>query len=96
MLLILSVILPGVCFAQIHEDVTVALVEVNVSAFDSKGEPILDLTRDDFVLKVDGRQQSVSNFSRLLDPYTPLSLRAFAANMEGTDADPIGKQAGSL
>jgi VWFA-related protein len=69
-------LLSPMCFAQIHEDVTVALVQVDVSALNSKGEPVLDLTKDDFVLKENGKEQPVTNFSRLLDPEseTPLTI----------------------
>lgn len=39
------------------------LVQVNVLAQDSKGHPIGDLTREDFVLEVDGRRRPIQLFT---------------------------------
>jgi VWFA-related protein len=44
--------------------VTTRIVEVNVSAFDKKGHPVTDLTRDDFEVYDGGRKQTLRSFSR--------------------------------
>src|SRR3989442_12651370 len=43
--------------------VTTRLVQVNVIVQDRKGEPVTDLTRDDFTLLDQGQPQIVSTFS---------------------------------
>ncbi|MFP5249242.1 MAG: VWA domain-containing protein, partial [Acidobacteriota bacterium] len=39
------------------------LVDVDVTAFDKKGRPVTDLTKDDFVLNNDGRKQALRSFT---------------------------------
>ena len=47
---------------EIQEHVEVQLVQVDVTARNSKGEYIRDLTANDFVLKEDGKVQNVTHF----------------------------------
>jgi VWFA-related protein len=61
--------------SQLEEEVTVDLVEVYVSALNSKGNPVEDLTQSNFVLKEDGLEQPISYFSRLLDIGSEIPLR---------------------
>ena len=42
----------------------VELVTVDVIVVDAKGQPVLDLTRDDFVVKEDGAAQEIVSFER--------------------------------
>lgn len=42
--------------------VTARLVEINVIVHDKKGQPVADLTRDDFVLLDQGQPQTISRF----------------------------------
>jgi len=68
----LSFILPAVLFvslnayAQIREKVEVQLVNVYLTAFDSKGKFVTDLQSNDLILKEDGVPQSISTFTNLL------------------------------
>ena len=43
--------------------VTTHLVQINLVAHDKKGQPVADLTRDDFVLVDQGQPQKISIFS---------------------------------
>jgi Ca-activated chloride channel family protein len=47
---------------QIQEQVEVQLVQIDVVATDSKGNMITDLTADDFVLKENGKVQTITHF----------------------------------
>jgi Ca-activated chloride channel family protein len=63
--LIFSILLCYLGFAfgdEIQEHVEVQLVQVDVTARNSKGEYIRDLTANDFVLKEDGKVQTVTHF----------------------------------
>ena len=42
---------------------TTRLVQVNVVVHDKKGQPVADLKKEDFQIKVDGRVQPISVFS---------------------------------
>ncbi len=43
--------------------VTTRMVQVNVVVHDNKGQPVTSLTRDDFVLLEDGKEQPITQFS---------------------------------
>jgi VWFA-related protein len=65
----LCVLLPALLAAQAAPPesagaitVTTHLVEVNVVVTDSKGEPVTDLTQDDFTLLEDGKKQKIASF----------------------------------
>jgi Ca-activated chloride channel homolog len=64
-ILIFSFLLLTLSFAysqEIQEQVEVELVQVDLVATDSKGNLITDLTQDDFVVKEDGKVQTIKNF----------------------------------
>ncbi len=68
---------PGQTSAQEQKDlpkfnVRVDLVSVDVEVLDRRGKPIVNLDRDDFVVKENGTRMELSNFSRLSD--RPVSL----------------------
>lgn len=72
-------------FAEFQEILTVDLVEVYVSALDSKDNPVEDLTREDFVLKDQGVEQPITNFARLLAPDSKIPLTmAFLMDISGS------------
>jgi VWFA-related protein len=63
--------------------VTTRLVQVNVIVHDKKGEPVSDLTKDDFVLFDHGKQQKISVFTMdsrkpLTKPVQPLPSNIFS------------------
>lgn len=60
---------------------TTRLVVVDVVALDEKGQPITDLTADDFTVKEDGVQQKVSDFSSHHPAGTSIPVRAMASNI---------------
>src|ERR1041384_2996548 len=47
---------------EIHEQVNVSLVQVDLVATDSKGALVTDLTASDFELKENGDRQTISHF----------------------------------
>jgi VWFA-related protein len=47
------------------ESVEVRVMDLDVSATDSKGQPVTDLTRQDFTVKVDGRPMVIDYFTRV-------------------------------
>lgn len=49
---------------QLTHEVVVTLKLVHVYVTDKKGNPVLDLTRDDFVLSDNGRKQTVTEFEK--------------------------------
>jgi hypothetical protein len=55
---------PPVTFA-----VEVAYVEVDAIVSDKQGEPVRDLTREDFVVLEDGKPQKIELFTRIDIPY---------------------------
>ena len=70
---------------QLQEEVSVDLVEAYISALDSAGNPIEDLTQDEFILKEDGREQPIAYFSRLLDSDSQIPLTiAFLVDTSGS------------
>jgi len=67
--------------------VTTRLVEVNVVVQDRKGQPVTDLTRDDFLLTEEGRRQEINFFSKItneptLTPLKPLPLHTFSNRLD--------------
>lgn len=48
---------------QLHEDVSVDLVNVTLSAMDEKGRFVTDLRRDELILKENGIAQKITNFT---------------------------------
>lgn len=50
--------------AQLSHEVVVTLKLVQVYVTDKKGNPVLDLTRDDFVIYDNGRKQSITEFEK--------------------------------
>jgi len=57
--------------------VTTHLVQINLVVHDKKGQPVADLTRDDFVLVDQGQPQKISIFS--VDSGRPLPAPGRAA-----------------
>jgi VWFA-related protein len=76
--LVFAALLPGlpVFAAQRQQtpnyNVRVNLVSLDVEVLDRSGNPVLGLSKDDFVVKEDGKTMEVSNFARLED--RPVSL----------------------
>lgn len=70
---------------ELQEEVSVDLVEAYVSALDSEGNPIEDLTQNEFILKEDGKEQPITYFSRLQDAgsQVPLTI-AFLVDTSGS------------
>ena len=63
-LLVIRVLTAQPCGAQpVHEDMNVDLVNVYLSAVDSKGRFITDLRSDELILKENGAAQTISHFS---------------------------------
>lgn len=70
---------------QLQEEVSVDLVEAYISALDSAGNPIEDLSQDEFILKEDGKEQPIAYFSRLLDSDSQIPLTiAFLVDTSGS------------
>ena len=63
---------------------TTRLVVVDVVATDSKGEPVLDLTADDFTVLEDGKPQKISGFSFQQEKYGHAGSQSAASG--GTSA----------
>jgi VWFA-related protein len=51
----------------------VELVTVDVVVVDAKGRPIMDLTRDEFVVKEDGEAQEIVSFERFAFDHAPIA-----------------------
>jgi Ca-activated chloride channel homolog len=70
---------------ELQEQVSVDLVEAYISALDSDGNPIEDLTQNEFILKEDGKEQLISYFSRLqaAESQVPLTI-AFLVDISGS------------
>ena len=69
-LLVLSFLLsvfPVAFGQQVQEQVEVELVQIDVVATDSKGNLVTDLTAEDFVLKENGKVQSITHFYNSAD-----------------------------
>jgi len=56
--------------------VTSRIVDISVSAFDKKGRPVTNLTRDDFDIADGGRKQSLRSFSRTAGATSPAAVTA--------------------
>jgi VWFA-related protein len=69
--------------------VTSRIVDVSVSAFDKKGRPVTNLTRDDFDIADGGRKQSLRSFSRTAAATSPAPVTAhsdiFSNHPEASD-----------
>jgi VWFA-related protein len=63
--------------AQVHEEVTVEVVDVPVYVFHA-GKPIANLTKDDFELFVNGKRQQVDYFDRIDFEAAPAAMPATA------------------
>jgi Ca-activated chloride channel family protein len=70
--LLLSLLIPAVCFSQAPIRVNVNLVNVSFSVRDSRGAFVGDLTKDDFEILEDVVPQKIAFFSRSSD--VPLTL----------------------
>ncbi len=70
---------------ELQEEVSVDLVEAYISALNSSGDPIEDLTQNEFILKENGKEQPITYFSRLLDSesHIPLTI-AFLVDTSGS------------
>ena len=70
-----SMVFP-LAFAQVEESVEVELVDTYVSAVDSKGNPVTDLSASDFEIKEDGIEQTITDFTQILgeESQIPLTL----------------------
>lgn len=66
-LVILLVVLPLASGQELQEKVEVQLVQVDVSATDSKGVVVRDLTKDDFSIKENGAPQTITYFFNSAD-----------------------------
>jgi VWFA-related protein len=70
---------------QLQEEVSVDLVETYISALDSSGNPVEDLTPDEFIVEEDGNRQPIIYFSRLLDSDSQIPLTiAFLVDTSGS------------
>jgi len=59
--------------------VSTRLVDVGVTAYDKKGRPVTDLTREDFVISDNGKKQSIRSFTQTNAPSaSPLNSGAAA------------------
>ena len=97
------------CWSQdVHEDVSVDLVNVYLSAIDSKGRFVTDLLSNELVLKENGAAQNISHFSnftmeesdKLGEKDVPLTLalvmdksQSMASEIQGTNKMDIVKNA---
>src|SRR5262245_34161078 len=84
--LVFSLLVLQTVFAdEIKEQVNVDLVNIFVSATDSKGNFISDLKPEELVLKENGKPQAITNFSRVLadDSDVPLTI-AFLIDTSGS------------
>ncbi|HEY2945530.1 MAG TPA: hypothetical protein VGN09_24065, partial [Vicinamibacteria bacterium] len=60
---------PSPSVAPVTFAVEVAYVEVDAIVTDKAGEPVHDLTREDFVVLEDGKPQTIELFTRIDIPY---------------------------
>ena len=67
---IILLLLPAQAFPQIHENVSVDMVNVYLSATDSKGHFVTDLKPEELTLKEDGVVQAVSSFTNFAGEQT--------------------------
>jgi VWFA-related protein len=78
--------------------VTTRLVEVNVIVQDRAGQPVSDLSRDDFVVLDKGREQPIAFFSKESAatpraPSAPLPRNIFTNQLEESAASPTSATA---
>ncbi len=70
----------------------VELITVDAVVVDEAGRPVSGLTKDDFVVKEDGKPQSVASFEAFAAPAEPdaAAATASAANAVATNETPVG------
>ena len=81
--------------------VTTRLIQLNVVAQDHHGNPITDLTKDDFVLKDAGKEQKISVFAMErsdVTPATPVGGHVVAGQTlpPGTFTNRVDRRAGAV
>jgi Ca-activated chloride channel family protein len=64
-----------------NEEVSVSIVNLYASVYDTKGRPVLGLQQKDFTLFVNGKKQTISNFSS--DVTEPVNI-AFLLDVSGS------------
>ena len=64
---LLLLLIPFASAQQLEEQVKVELVQVDLVATDSKGALVTDLTINDFILKEDGKVQTITHFYNSVD-----------------------------
>ena len=78
--------------------VTTRLVDIGLTAFDKKGKPVTDLTREDFQVSDNGRKQSLRSFGHAAGATAAAPSSATAAQpaqyTNRIDADGNGQSAG--
>lgn len=62
-MLLLSILLASQASAQFRESIVVSRILIDVRVTDSYGEPISDLTKDDFTVEIGGRKASIESVS---------------------------------
>jgi VWFA-related protein len=72
---------------QLTYKVPVDVIVVNASVVDKKGNPVTDLTADDFKIFEDGKQQTIQTFS--LESYAAVSPSAASITKPAADGKPI-------
>src|SRR5262245_24308394 len=107
-LLLLTAITIPIQAQEVHEDLSVDLVNVYLSATDSKGHFITDLKSNELILKENGAAQSITHFSnftaeesdKLGEKDVPLTLSlvidksmSMSAEVQGTNKMDIVKNA---
>jgi VWFA-related protein len=75
---VLAVLLAIPAAAQFQERVEVRLLEIEATVLDKRGHPVGNLTRDDFLVTLDGKPAEITNFS-FIEGGTPARRRAGAA-----------------
>jgi VWFA-related protein len=86
-LLATAILVAAPAFAQMHETVSVNVVEVPVSVVDSSGNPVRGLTAANFELYDGGKKQAITSFDKIdfgsndvvnaISPLNPAARRSF-------------------
>jgi VWFA-related protein len=66
--LLIAAIAGGAVYAQFSERIEVRLHQLDVIVETRDGKPVTDLTKDDFIVTRDKKQQEITNFSVFVDP----------------------------
>ena len=74
----------------------VELVTLDAVVVDQKGRPVLDLTRDEFVVKEDGVAQEIVSFERVGSDEDPLRRRAAVSGGDRGHRGQAGAQRSGL